>query len=61
VPYVLASGTKLAFGQPEEEFELTFEEPAAAGSSAMFESVLRGMAAGSSDEVRRRIEDSLGE
>ena len=61
VPYVLASGTKLAFGQPEAESELSFEEQAAASGSAMFETVLRGMAAGSSDEVKRRIEESLRE
>ena len=60
VPYVVASGTKLGVGTPGDELSVLFEEPQASGSSAMFETVLRGMAAASSDDVRRRIEESLG-
>ena len=50
----------MGVGTPEVELEVLFEEPQASGGSAMFETVLRGMTAGSSDEVRRRIEESLG-
>lgn len=60
VAYVVASGAKLAFGQPGNVFEVSFEEQAS-GSSAIFETLLRGMTMGASEDVKRQIQDTLGD
>lgn len=55
--YVVAPKTELAFGEPENVCVVDFTE--SSGNSAMFETLLKGMAAGASDDVKKQVLDSL--
>ncbi|BDA42220.1 hypothetical protein COCOBI_03-1070 [Coccomyxa sp. Obi] len=57
VAYLVAPQSELAFGEPENVHVVDFEE--AGGSNAMFETLLKGMAAGASEDVRKQLMDSL--
>ncbi|GBF98264.1 hypothetical protein Rsub_10927 [Raphidocelis subcapitata] len=57
VAYVLSSGSTLEFGArgaPGAAFAVAFEEPS--GANPLVEMLLRGAAAGASDEVRRALD-----
>jgi hypothetical protein len=57
VAYVLSSGSALEFaarGEPRAAFTVAFEEPS--GANPLVEMLLRGAAAGASDEVKRALD-----
>ncbi len=55
----MAPQTELAFGEPGNVYVVDFEE--LGGSNAIFETMLKGMVAGESDDVRKQVMDSLEE
>lgn len=57
VAYLVAPQSELAFGEPRNIHVVDFEE--AGGSNAMFETLLKGMAAGASEDVKKQVMDSL--
>ena len=59
VSYAIASGAKVAFGQPDCVFEVVFDEAKSVTDSPLLETLLKGMAAGGSADVQRKIRESL--
>ena len=57
VTYAIASGAKVAFG--DHVFEVLFDEPKTGMDSPLFETMLKGMVAGGSADVQRKIQESL--
>ena len=55
--YLIGPQSELAFGEPGNFHVVDFEE--AGGSNAVFETLLKGMAAGASEDVRKQVMDSL--
>lgn len=53
----MAPQTEIAFGKPENIYKVGFEE--ASQSSAMFETLLKDMAAGASEDVKKQVMESL--
>lgn len=53
----MAPQTELAFGEPGSVYVVDFVQKD--GGSAMFETLLKGMAAGASDDVKKQVMDSL--
>lgn len=56
--YLVEPDSMLAFGEPSNTYRISFEE-AEASSTALFESLMMGMAAGANDEVMQQVKDSL--
>ncbi len=54
---MVAPKTELAFGEPGNVCVVDFTE--SSGNSTMFETLLKGMAAGASDDVKKQVLDSL--
>lgn len=50
---------QIAFGEADNSFEIDFEEQSA-GGTAMFEMLMKGMAAGGNEDVQRQMKDRLG-
>ncbi|KAG2444580.1 hypothetical protein HXX76_001325 [Chlamydomonas incerta] len=53
VAYVLGAGSRLAFGEERQAFTIEFEQ--AAGSNPLVEMMMKGMASGSSPEVKKQL------
>ena len=49
----------MAFGQPDCLFEVVFDGSTNAADSPLFEMMLKGMAAGGSADVQKKIQQSL--
>lgn len=58
VAYLLAPETYLAFGEAENKYQIAFEEKSS-GGTAMFESLMKGMAAVASADVQKQMKDML--
>lgn len=54
VAYLVAPGSRLSFGSQEQQYTLQFEEVGSA--SPAMEMLMKGMASGGSDEVRKQLE-----
>ena len=56
VQYLVPAGGELAFGLEEETWTAKFEEVAA--DDAMAKMLMKAMAAGASDEVKKAVQDA---
>ncbi len=57
--YLLAPEAYLAFGEAENRYKIAFEEKNT-GGTAMFEMLMKGMAASGNKDVQQQMKDRLG-
>ena len=59
VSYLIAPEANLAFGEAENKYQISFEEKNT-GGTAMFEMLMKGMAASGNKDVQEQMKDRLG-
>ena len=57
--YLLAPETYLTFGDPENKHQIEFEEKNV-GGTALFETLMKGMAANAKEDVQEQMKNRLG-
>ena len=57
--YLIAPEAYLAFGEAKNRYQIAFEEKNT-GGTAMFEMLMKGMAASANNDVQKQMKDRLG-